>query len=29
VGKDNEQDGNCSETLDVVSMSHLQLLERP
>jgi hypothetical protein len=29
VGEDDEQDGDRSETLDVVSMSHLQLLERP
>jgi len=29
VGEDDEQDGDRSETLDVVSMSHLHLLERP
>jgi hypothetical protein len=29
MGKDDEQDCDRSETLDVVSMSHLHLLERP
>jgi hypothetical protein len=29
VGEDDEQDGERSETLDVVSMSHPAPLERP